>query len=299
MKCDVFPYRLPFAQPVRGQTHRTGWWVRLTASDGLTGWGEAACWPGFGSDEATVKAALRGSGTAPEVDCAFDVARLDLMARRRELPIARLLHPAAVKRVPTHVLVRSAADARAAEQAGATALKVKVDAADLARVAAIREATALPLRLDCNGLFGSDIAPLRRFTPEWIEQPTAPGEPLPAGPIAVDEAITGPNAVERALEAGAKVIVLKPMFLGGLRATQRLARQVWSAGARVCVTHALGSAIDRIATRHLAAALLAENPETACGLAGQLRDDVAALPPLRNGYLGVPQGPGLGIEVWS
>jgi L-alanine-DL-glutamate epimerase-like enolase superfamily enzyme len=65
------------------------------------------------------------------------------------------------------------------------------------------------------------------------------------------------------------------------------------------VTHALGSAIDRIATRHLAAALLAENPETACGLAGQLRDDVAALPPLRNGYLGVPQGPGLGIEVWS
>lgn len=297
MNRAVLPYRLPFATPVRGQTHRCGWWLRLTAPDGRIGWGEAACWPGFGSDPAQVEAALHGEGTAPEADHAVDVARLDLEGQRRGLPIARLLHPDAVDQVPTHVLVHDAAQARAAEQAGATALKVKIAPDDLERVAAIRAATALPLRLDANGGFGPDLRPLMPFEPEWIEQPTPPGAPLPTGPIAVDESIRDAQAVDTALAQGARVIVLKPMFLGGLRATQALARRVWATGGRVCVTHALGSAIERIAARHLAAALLAERADTACGLAGQLRDDVASLPGLRAGHLTVPQAPGLGVAV--
>lgn len=282
MTVEPIPYRLRFPRPVRGCAERRGWWLKLTDADGRVGWGEAAPWPGFGS--------AAGAGQ-PEIAHAFEVALLDLEGQRRGLPIAKLLHPDAVAQVPTHVLVDDLAEARAAIAAGARALKVKVDARPLDWLRAVE----VPVRLDCNG--AGDAAALAAFGPEWIEQPTPPGAPLPAGPIAVDEAITGPVAVAEALAAGARVIVLKPMFLGGLRPTQALARQAWRAGARVCVTHALGSAIERVAARHLAAALLAEAPDTACGLAGQLLDDIAALPPLVDGLLGVPQGPGLGIEV--
>lgn len=282
MTVEPIPYRLRFPRPIRGVGWREGWWLKVTAPDGVVGWGEAAFWPGFGSDRVAGR---------PEIAHAFDVALLDIEGRRRGQSIARILHPDAADRVPTHVLVDSLATAHAAIAAGAQALKVKVDERPLDWIRALD----VPVRLDCNG--AGDVAALRALSPEWIEQPTPPGAPLPDGPIAVDEAITDAAAIDRALADGAQVIVLKPMFLGGLRATQALARRVWRAGARVCITHALGSAIERIAARHLAAALIAEAPDTACGLAGQLQDDVAALPPLIDGHLAVPSGPGLGIEV--
>lgn len=282
MTVEPIPYRLRLPAPIRGTTERRGWWLKVTAPDGVVGWGEAAYWPGFGSDV---------TGGRPEVAHAIDVALLDIEARRRGISVARLLHPAAVRQVPTHVLVADRAAADAAIAAGARALKVKVDDRPLDWVRDL----PVPVRLDCNG--AGDVAALCALNPEWIEQPTPPGAPLPAGPIAVDEAVTDAAAVDRALADGAQVIVLKPMFLGGLRPAQALARRAWAAGARVCVTHALGSAIERVAARHLAAALLAEAPDTACGLAGQLCDDVAALPPLVDGLLALPDGPGLGIEV--
>lgn len=296
MKIHVFPYELPFERPVRGVALRRGWRVRMTAYDGLVGWGEAACWPGFGSDAATVERALRGEGEAPEVDHAFDVAQLDLEGQRCGLSIAKLLHAGAVDRVPTHVRVHDAASAIAAVEQGARALKIKIDAATRAALPAIRAAVDVPLRVDCNG-DDTHVPGLADFGPEWIEQPMAPGAPLPQldAPVAVDESITGPDAVHAALDAGAEVIVLKPMFLGGLRPTQALARLVWQAGARVCITHALGSAIERVAARHLAAALIAERADTACGLAGQLRNDFETLPPLVDGRLALPKGAGLGI----
>jgi O-succinylbenzoate synthase len=296
VKIDTFAYELPFERSVRGVALRKGWRVRMTAYDGIVGWGEAACWPGFGSDEATVERALRGEDEAPEVDHAYDVAELDIEAQRLGLSIAKMLHPEAVDRVPTHVRVHDAASARAAVDSGARALKIKIDALTRAALPAIRAAVDVPLRFDCNG-DDTYVAGLEAFEPEWIEQPMAPGAPLPRlrAPIAVDESITGAEAVRVALDAGAAVIVLKPMFLGGLRPTRALARLVWQAGARVCITHALGSAIDRIAARHLAAALIAERPDTACGLAGQLRGDFVRLPALDDGHLALPAGPGLGI----
>lgn len=296
MKVQTYAYALPFDRPVRGALMRRGWRVRLTADDGRVGWGEAACWPGFGSDPATVERALRGDGHAPEVDHALDVARLDIEGQRRGLPIAQVLHADAGDRVPTHVRVHDAASARAAVDAGARALKIKIDVHTFAQLPAIRAAVDVPLRLDCNG-DATYAARLADFAPEWIEQPQPPGRAIPdlGAPIAVDESITDPDAVRAAIAAGVDVIVLKPMFLGGLRPTQALARLAWQGGARVCITHALGGAIERLAARHLAAALIAERADTACGLAGQLRNDFSTLPPLSRGHLALPPGPGLGL----
>ncbi len=50
----LVPYELAFARPLvtaSGRyTHRRGWLLRLVEDDGLVGWGDAASWPGFGTD---------------------------------------------------------------------------------------------------------------------------------------------------------------------------------------------------------------------------------------------------------
>ena len=179
------PLHTPFVTALRRTVTTDVVLVRVTDSDGVTGWGEAPqVWQVTGESLAGAEACVTGPLTAAVVGtdaddlaatcravagavaanqgakAAVDVALHDLAARRRGVSLPVLLG-SSTHRLSTDVTL-AAGDATAlAETArtrvsdGFTVLKMKVgtDAAtDAARVAAVREAVgpAVALRLDAN-----------------------------------------------------------------------------------------------------------------------------------------------------
>jgi o-succinylbenzoate synthase len=179
------PLHTPFVTALRRTTTVETLVVRITDSDGVTGWGEAPqVWQVTGDSLAGAEACVRGplhdvlvGADADDLvplttrvsravarnygaKAAVDVALHDLTARRRGVSLPVLLGSTR-HRVPTDVTLaagsaddlRSAAVARVAD--GFTVLKLKVgtDArTDVARVRAARDAVGqdVALRLDAN-----------------------------------------------------------------------------------------------------------------------------------------------------
>jgi L-alanine-DL-glutamate epimerase-like enolase superfamily enzyme len=179
------PLHTPFVTALRRTTTTDTVVVRVTDSDGVTGWGEApqvwqvtgeslagaeACVTGplaavvAGRDPDDLHALLRDVGAAVAANhgakAAVDVALHDLVARRRGVSLPVLLGGTAL-RVPTDVTLAAGdadalaetARARAADGFGVLKMKVGTDAAtDVARVRAVREAVGpgVRIRLDAN-----------------------------------------------------------------------------------------------------------------------------------------------------
>lgn len=212
MRLALHAWSLPLLRPVRGRETRRGWLLELEDL-GRTGWGEAACWPGFGSGVRETRRALGELIAAParldralaaarageledagaelaaipsaNARAAAEVAILDLVAREQGRSLAALLWPAPRESVAIHALVDGAAAARAAVKAGVGAVKLKVGGADDLRCAReVRDAIGptVGLRLDGNGAWSAPEALERvaalaaAVAPEWIEQPVAPGD---------------------------------------------------------------------------------------------------------------------------
>ena len=208
----VEPYALRFVRDVvtaRGRfSHRRGWLLALEDEDGRIGHGDAASWPGFGSDSDRVAAelaelaagsspsALIGSRVeriediarlialyreVPEVAFAVELALLDLLAQARRVRLAELLHPGVESEVACHHLVT---DSDAAATAGFDHIKIKIGARSLdedeRRVAAVRSRypKGTVLRLDAGGAYDESRAcrVIERLAPYrigWLEQPVA------------------------------------------------------------------------------------------------------------------------------
>ncbi len=254
--------------------------------------------------------------TAPAARFSLDSALHDLEAQRRGLPLARLLaaHPSgsvAVNEVlglgnPQH----TAEAAAAAVALGYRTLKLKVGAAppevDAVLLASVRDAVprVIALRLDANGAWSVREAlvaleRLSEFDVELVEQPV-PARDL-AGlryvaerspiPVAADEALAH-EAGREALLGGelAPVAILKPMVLGGVRASARLAA---ASGVRCVVTTTFEGPVGVAAALHLAAAV--GDRKLAHGLAASdalVADFPAQLAPI-SGSLSPARGPGL------
>jgi o-succinylbenzoate synthase len=266
---------------------------------------------------------LQGRSSLPrEVLAAVDVALLDLLAQSLRRSVAEVLSTDPREVLSMHALVADAAAAKEAVKQGARTLKVKVGVAsvqeDVARVGAVRAAAGrdIDIRVDANRAWtraqaAEAVKGLAAHHVAWIEEPLAllDGAVDWAGMaelqvlakqagtvLAVDESVQTVADVERVAEArAATVVVLKPMFVGGLLAAMELHRKVVECGLKVVVTHAMESAVGRMAAIHLAAALDGHLP--ACGLANPLAEDVAVYPADRGGWLEVPQLLGLGVSV--
>ncbi len=344
LRLQVRRFRLPLRAPL-GTAHGRrvaveGLRLFLRDAEGGFGLGEVTPLPDFGTEtlEAAVRAldALR-LGAVPEgvegVEEAFspfpdapaaragvEMALLDLLARRRGVPLARLLGASAVHAVEVNALLRGEAplevaqEAKAAVAAGFRTLKLKVgsatEALDTARLRAVREAVgaAVRLRVDANGAWSEAearvrLAPLLALGLEYAEQPVSPAN-IPALrrlrallPIAADEALGTPGAAEALLEAeggpAADLLVLKLPVLGGVLPALRLAARARSRGVGVVVTSAMDGAVGRAAGAHLA--LVVGGP-WAHGLAlgSLLLEDPGALP-VEAGALRLRDGPGLGV----
>jgi len=195
MKLTLRPYALPLARPVRGRVTRRGWLLGVERDD-ARGWGEAACWPGFGAGVRATRDALRGlvadrspleraldaaeaadlegvaaalaGVAAPAARHAAEVAALDRAGRLRDAPLANTLAGGALPRtaVLVHALVNDASEVYAAP-GQFRAVKVKLGSgssdvarADLRRVTELRIAIGpvARLRLDCNGQWSVEEA---------------------------------------------------------------------------------------------------------------------------------------------
>jgi L-alanine-DL-glutamate epimerase-like enolase superfamily enzyme len=179
------PLHTPFVTALRRTETTDVVLVRVTDTDGVTGWGEAPqVWQVTGESLAGAEACVRGPLTAAvtgtDADdlaaacravqgavagnqgakAAVDVALHDLAARRRGVSLPVLLGTA-THRLPTDVTLAAgevrtlagAAAARVADGFGVLKMKVGTDAAsDAARVAAVRDAVGpdVGIRLDAN-----------------------------------------------------------------------------------------------------------------------------------------------------
>ncbi|MEM1044384.1 MAG: o-succinylbenzoate synthase [Bacteroidota bacterium] len=215
---------------------------------------------------------LDAAGLPSSARFALDLALADLAAQALGQTLPEALSANVATQLPLNGLLMGSpeavvAQARRLGAGGYPAVKLKVGRAavetDIETVRAVREALgeSVALRLDANRAWADDDA--RRFADavvplglDYIEEPLADPAGLAALardtglPVAVDESVQEGAAIE----AWAAAAVLKPMLVGGLMATLRLAASAWSVGVRTVLSASFESGIGLRGVAALAAA---------------------------------------------
>ncbi len=206
--------------------------------------------------------------------------------------------------------------ARRLAAAGHTVIYMKVgrgEEADLRNVAAVRRVIGdRRLRLDANGAWDVQTAihmikRLARFEPDWIEQPTPPPgiaalrhvKESVRVPIAADQScFTASDVYEICRQRAADAIVLSPHEAGGLLAFKKACAIAEAAGVAVCLHGQSVSSISDAAQHQVG--LTVPNLSDGNQIMHQLLvEDLVSAPDMtpRDGKVGVPDGPGLGVEL--
>jgi len=315
--------------------------------EGVSGIGEAAPLPGFSvetideAEEELVRAggalvAPGGEAGLAEVDAAvrsaalttasarfaLETALLDILAKRRRIPLWALLAEGnAVPSVALSTLLPRAesdevlASAQRAMACGFRCIKLKVGVKgrledELRLVARLRfELGAdVRLRLDANGAWSPDEAAralrsLEASAPELVEEPVTGGawlslEPGPV-PLGIDETLAtdgGPAIAFRLLRSGVcRTLVAKPTLLGGVLPCLALARSAAAFGGEIVVTHMFEGVVATAAAAALAIAAGASRP---AGL--DIRAYLGAVPdghPIGRCEVRAVETVGLGVSV--
>ncbi len=315
-------YRLPFLHSF-STAHsviatREGIIVLVTTDQGIKGIGEIAPLPAFGGgsvrDACTLLPAL--------------IALLDALGKAKGCGVSTLISPAdSMPRaaVPVNAVIGARATkaaiaiAQDTRKSGFRCVKLKVGwgvsvLEEVERIVAVRDAIgpAMRLRLDANEAWNLEeaIAILSQCIPydiQYVEQPLMAHDlagmhtlrqAIPI-PIAADEAVHSLESACRVLDSeAADILVIKPQLAGGLRVGQQIIQAATRRGVRSVITSTIEAGIGLVAVLHLAAA----SPEVTleCGLAtlhllvdDLLIDDL----PVRDGFMTVPAGPGLGVAL--
>ncbi|MET0837128.1 MAG: enolase C-terminal domain-like protein [Thermoleophilaceae bacterium] len=311
------PLKRPFVTAGGVVTARELVLLRVQASDGNVGFGEAAPFePYDGVPLERAVAALTGAGgrRPAQARAAEEIARLDLRARQDERPLAEPVKES----LPVNMTLAAgppdeiAARAREGVRDGYACFKLKVGLPDDAdRVAAVREAVGPwpALRVDANGAWSVNeavhaIRAIEDHDIEFVEQPCRSLRELAevrqrvSTPIAADESVTSMRELRRALDLEAcDVVNVKLAGAGGFNAARELLREARAHGLDAFLSSTLDGPWGIAAALQLAAS---EGLSLACGLATLELFDARiarALPPPRRGTLAVPTGPGLGVQV--
>lgn len=269
---------------------------------------------------------------APELPattlCGLESALLDVLGKcmgwgMYEI-LAGTINRAPTERVPVNIVIgalsteNAVISAREAICAGYSCIKLKVGGnhpeAEIARIAAVRNAIGpdIHLRLDANEAwtFAEAMTILSRCAPyniQYVEQPLLARDldemralryNVPV-PIAADEAVYDLESARRVFaHEAAQVLILKPQLAGGLRAGRQILSEAAQHGVQCVITSMIEAGVGIAGALHLAAA----SPEVTleCGLAtlhlladDLLIDDLT----LDHGFLSVPTGSGLGVQL--
>jgi o-succinylbenzoate synthase len=273
-------------------------------------------------------AAEKVSTNSASTLCGLEIALLDALGKATDCTVSALLSPADFTprtTVPVNAVISAKAAKAAAEAAlnakmnGFRCVKLKVGLGlsnyeEVERIAMVRDAIGptTHLRLDANEAWQLEeaITILSLCVPydiQYIEQPIKAHDlaglhmlrqEIPI-PIAVDEAVHDLESVYLVLDSEvADILVIKPQLAGGLRAAQQLIQAASERGVSSVVTSTIEAGIGLAAELHLTAASPAITLE--CGLATLplLADDLLTEELLvHNGFLTVPTGSGLGVEL--
>ena len=308
---DGSSFRCQLPPPLSGALLSDEWAESLSSCETL----EARCY-----ELSKMTGWIKEIAEAPELRTAIEIACLDALARHLKVPLCALLDPRAPLSVATHQLIRNPEEALRAARQGFTSLKVKVGVSDqwldeLLMLEEIHRAVPqIKLRLDANrgwslALAENALNALKNRGVEWVEEPCSTLEQtlelagLLRGShsikLALDESLVSgerspPEVIQCALEHGLEVITLKPMVLGGLITTCQIAMRAHRVGLQVCITHMLGSQVDRRAATAVAAALRPTLGEIAAGLGGSLQGDPWSALPIFGGEITQSAQSGLG-----
>jgi D-galactarolactone cycloisomerase len=246
-----------------------------------------------------------------------DIALWDILGKATNKPIYELLGGTQCERLPAYASLLKYADTdvvvRSSEEAlGRGYRDLKVHETGRAEITAaaqlLRRHNDGALMVDVNAPWTlqealSAVGPLRELDLKWIEEPVWPPEDFEAArkvsasgvPVAIGENVLTPTDFARLIESRA-VDYVQPSVakIGGIS----VARDIFIAANKANVAVAPHSAYfgpGLIATAHLSAAL--SRPP----MIERLYCDLTESPfgdwyEPANGYLALPQGPGLGIE---
>lgn len=262
---------------------------------------------------------------APRVRCGLTSAVMSARAAAEGMTLARYLARAdapAAARVPVNDLIGDADPDVCVQRAhdaiaiGQNTVKVKCTEErdlDIARIKALRNTFPdLTIRLDPNESWHLDwaldqIKAMEKFNIDYIEEPFPRGTDLSTYaemskktsiPLALDDSTRSPFHARRAIEMkAAKVLILKPPRLGGPDRTAEVIHMARDAGVRCVVTASLETSIGLHLALHCAALL--QQPIEPCGMgtARFFSTDVAEPPPIVDGFMTIPNSPGLGVDL--
>lgn len=258
------------------------------------------------------------------IRCGISTAVLALRAAQAGQTLAAYLlgDPRRVpSRVPVNDLIGDAEPESCAQRAhdavgrGQDTVKVKCTPArelDLARIQAIREAEPnVKIRLDPNESWpvewaADQLRAMEPFIIEYCEEPLPRGTPLSVYgelrrqtqvPIALDDSIRTLRDVElAAIHKAADIFILKAQRVGGPDRLLEIVRAATEYGVGCTVTSSLETSVGLYLGVHCTA--LTPSPMAAAGI-GTARfyaENVCQPPPIVEGHMAVPDGPGLGVD---
>ncbi|MBZ4017894.1 dipeptide epimerase [Streptomyces purpurogeneiscleroticus] len=225
--------------------------------------------------DALREGALPGPATPPAVTAAVESALLDLVGKRADIPVHRLLGADEAPRAATARTIGIGSRRAAGEEAGRLArhgfsvIKIKAGSPDpeddLARVLAVREAAPYArLLLDPNGAWttAQAAALLPRYADlgvEAVEQPIEPGRPEALArlaerspiPVIADEDAVGFEDARR-LVGRVHGINVKLAKCGGVHAALRIAELIAGSGTELMLGCLTASSLGLAPAVHLA-----------------------------------------------
>ncbi|MFF7137171.1 MULTISPECIES: enolase C-terminal domain-like protein [unclassified Streptomyces] len=302
MKARLRTVRLDLAEPLRisrsTTTAREAVWLTLD-HEGLSGHGEAVTSVYYGLDadtlvrllsavdltlfarpESALEALRQGElasprAVPPAVTAAVESALLDLVGKRANTPVHRLLGTpeppvaATARTIGITSPLHAAAEARRLAAQGFQIIKVKAGTPDpeddVERVRVIRDAApGARLLLDPNGAWTvrQALALLPRFADlgvEAVEQPLAPGDPDALGalaersplPVIADEDAVSLEDVRR-LAGRVHGVNVKLAKCGGVQAVLRIAELIEGSGTELMLGCLTASTLGLAPAVHLA-----------------------------------------------
>ena len=305
------PLRSPFATAVGQIAERRV--VLVSISDGpVTGWGEAAPYPGVTPDtlDDAWRTLERGSVLSPTAAAALDEATADLRARRNGEPLWKSIGGVS-RPIQTSVAVgldEDAVDRITGTGAGAVKLKIR-PGDDLARVDHVRSAFPdMTIGVDANGSYRwedrNSLLAMDGLGVAYIEQPF-PADDLTShadlrdeivAPVALDEPIDSEVSAIRVIEAAAcDLLVVKPARVG-MTAARSIHDLALAAGLRIKASGLLETEIGRVFTLAVAtlpAAIFSDVAEASWFLEGSIVGTDASP---STGELTPSNGSGIGFD---
>jgi galactonate dehydratase len=310
----------PVREPVSGNRYAV---LRVKTRSGLTGWGECAqaseqdaaalekAWTGR---PATLYAALDG---AASLAGALDMAMLDILGKACRAPVYRVLGG------PTRHKIRAFTDSAAAPGFRAVAVRVPPPAARNQGNAYQNQVQALvkalgddrDFVLDAHGRLtpgdaASVAAAIESSHPLWFDEPCSVSNlevvrkisAETVTPLGFGRGVADPGVFQALLREGLVDIVRPDISVHGISGARRIAVLAETYYVAIAPHHD-GGPVATAAALHLAASVpnffIQHVPRPEAATDREMRAAIVStgLETARDGFLDLPRGPGLGIEV--